>query len=35
MKRIDWDVVQCIVIVGTLPAMLVIGAFFPSLFATY
>ena len=35
MKKIDWDVVQVVVIVGMLPVMLVIGAIFPSFFATY
>ena len=35
MKKIDWDVVQAIVLVGMLPAMLVFGAIFPTLFADY
>lgn len=35
MKNIDWDVVQALVIVGMLPVMLIIGAVFPSFFATY
>ncbi|MEY3586888.1 MAG: hypothetical protein RL696_515 [Actinomycetota bacterium] len=35
MKKIDWELVQSIVLVGMLPAMLIIGALFPSLFATY
>jgi hypothetical protein len=35
MKKVDWDVVQVVLIVGMLPVMLVIGAVFPSLFATY
>jgi hypothetical protein len=35
MKKIDWDIVQSIIIVGMLPAMLIIGALFPQFFATY
>jgi hypothetical protein len=35
MKKIDWDVVQAVLLVGTLPAMLIFGAIFPSLFANY
>jgi hypothetical protein len=34
-KRIDWDLIQIIFIVGTIPAMLLVGAFFPTLFRTY
>jgi hypothetical protein len=35
MKKIDWDVVQAIVLVGMLPAMLIVGALFPSFFTKY
>ncbi len=35
MKNIDWDVVQAILLVGMMPAMIVFGAIFPSLFASY
>jgi hypothetical protein len=35
MSKINWDIIQAIVLVGMLPAMLIIGALFPSLFATY
>lgn len=34
-KSIDWDVVQILVLVGMVPAMLIIGAFFPSFLANY
>jgi hypothetical protein len=34
-KRIDWDLIQIIFIVGTIPAMLLVGAFFPTFFRTY
>lgn len=34
-KSIDWDVVQILVLVGMVPAMLIIGALFPSLLANY
>lgn len=33
-KKFDWEVVQIIFIVGTLPAMLVIGALFYPLFSS-
>ena len=37
MKRlkIDWELVQIVVLVGMLPAMLIVGALFPSLLANY
>jgi hypothetical protein len=35
MKKINWDIVQAIVLVGMLPAMLIVGALFPALFAKY
>jgi len=35
MKKIDWDIVQSIIIAGMLPVMLIIGALFPHFFATY
>jgi hypothetical protein len=35
MKKIDWELIQIIVLVGMLPAMIVVGAIFPSLFANY
>jgi hypothetical protein len=35
MSKINWDVMQAIVLVGMLPAMLIIGAFFPAFFAKY
>jgi len=34
-SKIDWEVVQIMVLVGMLPAMLVVGALFPSLLANY
>jgi hypothetical protein len=34
-KRIDWEVVQIVALVGTVPVMLLIGALFPSLLANY
>jgi hypothetical protein len=34
-KRIDWDLIQIILIVGTIPAMLLVGAFFPTFFRSY
>ncbi len=35
MKKINWDVVQAIALVGMLPAMLIVGAIFPAFFAKY
>jgi hypothetical protein len=35
IKKINWDIVQAILLVGTLPTALIIGALFPSLFAHY
>ena len=37
MKRtkIDWELIQIVVLVGMLPAMLIVGALFPSLLANY
>jgi hypothetical protein len=32
-KKFDWEVIQVILIVGTLPAMLLIGALFYPLFS--
>lgn len=34
-KRIDWEVVQIVALVGTVPVMLLIGALFPSFLANY
>ena len=34
-KKIDWDVVQILVLVGMVPTMLIIGALFPSFLANY
>jgi hypothetical protein len=34
-RKLDWDLIQIIFIVGTIPAMLLVGAFFPSFFRTY
>jgi len=34
-SKIDWEVVQIMVLVGMLPAMIVVGALFPSLLANY
>ena len=34
-KKIDWDLIQIIVLVGTVPGMIFLGAIFPSLFANY
>jgi hypothetical protein len=34
-RKIDWDLVQIIVLVSLLPTMLVIGALVPSFFADY
>ena len=34
-KKIDWDLIQVIVLVSTLPVMLIIGALLPSFFANY
>ena len=35
MKKIDWELIQILVLVGMLPTMIVVGAIFPSLFANY
>lgn len=35
LKKIDWDLIQVIVLVSTLPVMLIIGALLPSFFANY
>jgi len=34
-SKIDWELVQIMVLVGMLPAMIVVGALFPSLLANY
>ncbi len=34
-KKIDWDLVQIVFLVGTVPAMILIGALVPSFFANY
>ncbi len=34
-KKIDWDLIQVIALVSTLPVMLIIGALLPSFFANY
>lgn len=34
-RRIDWDVVQIIVLVGMVPAMILIGALFPAFLTPY
>ena len=34
-KKIDWDLIQAIVLTMMLPAMLIVGAIFPALFVTY
>lgn len=34
-KKIDWELVQILVLVGMLPTMLIVGALFPSLLAHY
>ena len=34
-KKIDWDLVQIIFLVGTVPTMILIGALVPSFFANY
>ena len=34
-KRIDWGIVQVVFIVGTVPAMLIIGAIFFPFFTSY
>jgi len=35
LKKIDWDLIQVIALVSTLPVMLIIGALLPSFFANY
>lgn len=35
MKSINWDMVQVFFLVGTMPAAIIFGAVFPSLFAHY
>jgi len=34
-KKIDWDLVQIVFLVGTVPVMILIGALVPSFFANY
>lgn len=34
-KKIDWELVQILALVGMLPTMLIIGALFPSFLANY
>ena len=34
-KKIDWQLIEIIVLVGMMPAMIAFGAIFPSLFANY
>jgi|TARA_B110000305_G_scaffold174662_1_gene193137 hypothetical protein len=34
-KKIDWDLIQIIVLVSLMPVMILIGAFAPSFFADY
>lgn len=34
-QRIDWDVIQIVVLVGMVPTMIIVGALFPSLLAHY
>ena len=34
-KKIDWDLIQIIVLVSLMPAMLLVGALAPSFFANY
>jgi len=34
-KKIDWDLIQIIALVATMPVMLIIGALLPSFFANY
>lgn len=31
-QSVDWDLVQIVFIVGTIPTMIVVGAIFPALF---
>ena len=33
--KIDWELIQIVVLVGMLPAMLVVGALFPQMLANY
>lgn len=35
LKKIDWELIQIIVLVGTIPVMILIGALVPSFFANY
>ncbi len=35
VKKIDWELIQIVVLVGMLPGMIAFGAIFPSLFANY
>lgn len=35
LKKIDWELVQIIVLVSTLPVMLIVGALIPGVFANY
>ena len=34
-KKIDWQLIEIIVLVGMMPGMIAFGAIFPSLFANY
>jgi len=34
-QKLDWDLIQVVVLVGMMPAMLIVGALFPSLLANY
>jgi hypothetical protein len=34
-KKIDWQLIEIIVLVGMMPAMIAFGAIFPSLFSDY
>ena len=33
--KIDWELIQIVVLVGMLPAMLIVGALFPHMLANY
>jgi hypothetical protein len=35
LRKIDWDLIQVIALVATMPVMLIIGALLPSFFANY
>ena len=34
-KKIDWTVVQILILVGMVPTMIIVGALFPSFLANY